>query len=123
MLGLIQSGALDSVHDVSDGGLAVALAEMAINGGIGARIAADAVHGQPHAFFFGEDQARYVVAVPRETSARVVAEATRAGVPMLMLGETGGVSLDLPGEAPLAVAELRAAFESWFPGYMEGSKP
>ncbi|MGO9740862.1 MAG: phosphoribosylformylglycinamidine synthase subunit PurL [Roseiarcus sp.] len=123
VLGLIQSGALDSVHDVSDGGLAVALAEMAINGGIGARIAADAVHGQPHAFFFGEDQARYVAAAPRETAERIVAEAANAGVPALELGETGGASLDLPGEAPLAIAELRAVFESWFPAYMEGSKP
>ena len=61
VLVLIAAGRVSAVHDVSDGGLAVALAEMAIASGIGATIDAAAVEGEPHGFFFGEDQGRYVV--------------------------------------------------------------
>jgi phosphoribosylformylglycinamidine synthase len=120
VLKLIESGALDSVHDVSDGGLAVALAEMAIAGNRGAKIEARAVSGLAHAFFFGEDSGRYVVAAPRATAERLIANAARAGVPALRLGVTGGSTLALSGEEPIAIAELRAAFESWLPAYMEG---
>jgi phosphoribosylformylglycinamidine synthase len=119
VLNLIEAGALDSVHDISDGGLAVALAEMAIAGNRGAKIEANAVSGLPHAFFFGEDSSRYVVAAPPATAERLVGEAAHAGVPALRLGSTGGSTLDLPGEAPIAIAELKAAFESWLPAYME----
>ena len=60
---LIHDNRVSAVHDLSDGGLAVALAEMAMAGGIGATIAAE---GLEHAFFFGEDQGRYVLtAAPR----------------------------------------------------------
>ena len=61
--GLIEIGRLDTVHDVSDGGLLVAIAEMALKGDIGADIGQASL---PDAvpFFFGEDQARYVIAAP-----------------------------------------------------------
>ena len=52
------------MHDVSDGGLLVALAEMAMASGIGAELEAPPL--TPHAFWFGEDQARYVLTVPRQ---------------------------------------------------------
>ena len=120
VLGLIESGAVDAVHDLSDGGLAVALAEMAIAGGVGARI--EAGDGLPHAFWFGEDQGRYIVAAPRGMAERVLSAAKSAGVPALKIGETGGESLTLADEAPLSLAEMRAAFESWLPGYMEGPR-
>ena len=75
------------MHDLSDGGLAVALAEMAIAGGIGASVES---LGPEHAFFFGEDQGRYVLTAPPAETAAIVAEAERAGVPLLRLGVTGG---------------------------------
>ncbi len=117
---LIRSGRVSAVHDVSDGGLAVALAEMAIAGGIGATIDRNAVEGSAHAFFFGEDQARYVLTARPEDCETLLAEARRAGVPAARLGTTGGRSLDLPGGAPVTIAALVEAFESWFPAYMDG---
>jgi len=106
------------VHDVSDGGLAVALAEMAMAGGIGATIDASAVAGEPHGFFFGEDQGRYVVTAALSDCDRLIADAARAGVPVLRIGAIGGPALTLADEAPIGVDELRAAFESWFPDFM-----
>jgi phosphoribosylformylglycinamidine synthase II len=117
---LIVDRRVGAVHDISDGGLAVALAEMAIAGGVGAQIKTS--EGAPHAFFFGEDQARYVVTVATAGAAALLADAARAGVPCLRLGETGGETLTLPGEAPISVADLRTAFESWFPAYMDGPR-
>jgi phosphoribosylformylglycinamidine synthase II len=120
--GLIRAGRLDTVHDCSDGGLAVAVAEMAIAGGIGLAIQErDVPSTVPlHAFLFGEDGARYVVTCPSDTLYDLRREAAEAGIPTWYLGMTGGTDLVLPGEEPIAVAALRSAHESWFPDYMAG---
>ncbi|MFN9162839.1 MAG: phosphoribosylformylglycinamidine synthase subunit PurL, partial [Alphaproteobacteria bacterium] len=94
--GLIEAGRLTTVHDVSDGGLAVALAEMAMSSGIGARVA-HAGAGSRTGFWFGEDQARYVLAVPAGDVERILSDAKLAGVPAVKLGETGGTSLQFDG--------------------------
>ncbi len=117
---LIQAGRLGAVHDLSDGGLAVALAEMAMAGGIGAVIEKSAVEGPAHAFFFGEDQARYVVTARAEDGEALLAEAHDAGIPAARLGTTGGRALELPGGPPIAIAALVEAFQSWFPAYTDG---
>ena len=62
--GMIHAGTATAVHDVSDGGLLIALAEMAIASGIGAQLLAAPAAIVPHAYWFGEDQARYIVTVP-----------------------------------------------------------
>src|SRR5204862_1869908 len=59
--GLIQAGEATQVHDLSDGGLAVAAAEMALASDIGVTLTATS-HGHAHPYLFGEDQARYLVA-------------------------------------------------------------
>ena len=117
---LIGDGKASAVHDLSDGGLAVALAEMAIAGGIGATIDAGAVVGLAHAFFFGEDQGRYVVTAKAEDAPAILAAAAKAGVAAARIGATGGDALALPGEAPITVAALRQAHETWLPHYMDG---
>ncbi|WP_374305962.1 phosphoribosylformylglycinamidine synthase subunit PurL [Methylocella sp.] len=118
--GLVLSGTARAAHDVSDGGLAVALAEMALAGGIGARVSPGP--GLPsHAFWFGEDQARYVVAVAASAASRVEKEARAAGVPVLRLGETGGTALTLGDGCSIVLEDLRAAFEGWLPSYMAGT--
>jgi phosphoribosylformylglycinamidine synthase len=114
---LIGEGTASAVHDVSDGGLAVALAEMAMASGIGATLAAAA---PPHAFWFGEDQARYVVTVPAGRAAAVMARAGQAGVPVRQLGTTGGDALTLGAERPILVKTLQQRFEGWLPAYMAG---
>ena len=113
---LIAGGRVSAVHDLSDGGLAVALAEMAIASGIGASVKS---LGPEHAFFFGEDQGRYVLTAPPAETAAIIAEAERAGVPLLRLGVTGGDSLKLGGAPPIALSKLRQAHESWLPDYMD----
>jgi phosphoribosylformylglycinamidine synthase len=111
---------VDTVHDCSDGGLAVALAEMAMAGGIGAGIG-EVEPGIPlHAFLFGEDQARYVLAVEPDRVPDILYAASAGGIPVALLGVTGGGSLHLPGEPAIPLGDLREAHEGWMPRYMAG---
>jgi phosphoribosylformylglycinamidine synthase II len=120
--GLIREKVTKTVHDVSDGGLAVALAEMAIaSGGIGAVLEPSPAEVLPYAYWFGEDQARYVVVVAASAIDDVLARAAAAGVPATHIGVTGGEALILPGERPLLIKGLTERFERWFPTYMSGT--
>ncbi len=121
--GLITAGVVTAVHDVSDGGLLVALAEMAMASGIGATLTAGPDDTPAHAYWFGEDQARYIVTVPAASAGQVIERARDAGVLVERIGVTGGDALSLPGERPLAVADLNRRFEGWLPGYMAGAEP
>jgi phosphoribosylformylglycinamidine synthase subunit PurL len=115
---LIHDGLLTAAHDVSDGGLLVAVAEMAIAAGIGAVLETSSAI-PAHGFWFGEDQARYVVTA--KNTQPVIERAKAAGVPLQILGATGGGVILLPGERPLRVADLKDRFEAWLPVYMAGS--
>ena len=117
---LILDRTASAVHDVSDGGLLVALAEMAIASHIGAVLDTAPDDVPSHAFWFGEDQARYVVTVPAGKVDTVLERARAASVPVWRLGVTGGATLALAGERPLPVADLRGKFEAWLPAYMSG---
>ncbi|WP_349368976.1 phosphoribosylformylglycinamidine synthase subunit PurL [Salinarimonas sp.] len=120
--GLIAEGVLDTVHDLSDGGLAVALAECCMGRGIGASIETlpEGASGPlpAHAALFGEDQGRYLVAVPADRLDALLARAAAAGVSAARLGETGGDALILPGSRAISVTSLKDAHESWLPAYM-----
>jgi len=115
---LIVSGQVDTVHDLSDGGLAVALAEMAMAGGVGAALPEVPAGLATHAYLFGEDQARYLLAVDAETAPDLLYSASAQGIDALVIGVTGGDTLTLPGGQTIAVAELREAHEGWLPAYM-----
>jgi phosphoribosylformylglycinamidine synthase subunit PurL len=117
---LIRAGRLSAVHDVSDGGVLVGIAEMALAGNRG--IALEAYDGPlpPHAFWFGEDQARYLAAFPPEHLHGILAAAEKAQVALRLLGRTGGDMVILPGEDPLPLADLRATYERWLPHFMQG---
>ena len=119
MRGLITAQRVTACHDLSDGGLGVALAEMAMAGGIGATIE-HLPAGPAHAALFGEDQARYLVTVPAARAEAILSEAKAAGVPALLLGSTASGSLTLPGESAISLADLRQAHDSWLPAYMAG---
>jgi len=116
---LIDASRVDAVHDLSDGGLAVALAEMAMASGIGAKLIME-LGVAPHGVLFGEDQARYLMTASSEDAGRIVADAIIAGVPAALVGVTGGDSVDLPGEAPVAIEKLVHAHEDWLPAFMAG---
>jgi phosphoribosylformylglycinamidine synthase subunit PurL len=117
---LILEGAVSAAHDLSDGGLLVALAEMAMAGNIGAELAGAPDDTAPHAYWFGEDQARYLVTLPHAQAEALLAKARAASVPAEQIGITGGDALAIDGERPLPVARLRDAFEGWLPAYMAG---
>jgi phosphoribosylformylglycinamidine synthase len=116
--GLIEQGRVDTCHDVSDGGVAVAIAEMALKGGIGAAVGqagiADAI-----AFWYGEDQARYLIAAPLAEAEKILAEARAAQITVAELGKTGGYALSIDSKDSVALAKLRAAHEGWFPDFMK----
>ena len=119
----IRAGQVSACHDVSDGGLYVAIAEMAMAGGIGAEIAVEprAAPGKIplHAWLFGEDQARYVVTTADPDSLLRAAEWGR--VSAARIGVTGGDSLTLVGTGAISINELIAAHESWMPDFMAQS--
>ncbi|MCI4662859.1 MAG: phosphoribosylformylglycinamidine synthase subunit PurL [Neomegalonema sp.] len=115
---LADKGWLTACHDLADGGLAMAAAEMALaSGGIGC-VLDDAPAGlAPFAWFFGEDQGRYLVTADAAHAAAVLELADAAGVPAQKIGETGGEMVTLGGSGAL-LTELKAAHEGWFAGWV-----
>ncbi len=105
---LIVEGKVTAVHDISDGGLLVALAEMALAGGIGASV--DAMTG---AFAFNESQGRYLVTVAPGV------ELDHAQVPFIRIGTTGGDALTV-GDGTVLLAALREASDGFFREWMVG---
>jgi len=115
----ILSGNVTAAHDVSDGGLLVAVAEMALAGNMGCALKIPAPANRRHAFLFGEDQARYVLSVSPEKADALIAAARSGNVPVLKLGTLGGKDIALEGYPMQTLAELCRAHENWFPAYME----
>jgi phosphoribosylformylglycinamidine synthase subunit PurL len=99
----VRGGELPSAHDVSEGGLACALAEMCVAGGIGARVSID----DDEAARFGEGPGGVIVAGPRE--------AVEALEGAIVIGEVGGDALDIDGVLSVPVRELRRAYEDAIP--------
>ena len=115
---LISHGLITACHDLSDGGLGIALAEMALAGGIGCEVRSPG--GADHETFFGEDQGRYVVTLADANGFDALTElSSGAGIAAPWIGETGGETVTLGG-SEVALADLRRAHEGWFPTYMGG---
>jgi len=115
--GLIAAGMLSACHDVSDGGLLVALAEMGYRHEIGANITFPASI-PAHAFAFGEDQGRYVLAVPADKAKAVLDAAAKAGVSITQLGVTQTGTLTVADHGSVSLAKLREQHEAWLPNFM-----
>jgi phosphoribosylformylglycinamidine synthase II len=116
--GMIHAGTATAVHDISDGGLLVALAEMAMAGHIGAVLDAAPNATVPHAWWYGEDQARYIVTVPEAELLGVLTKLKAVNVPCVRIGVTGGDTIAIAGEGMVSVKQLETKFESWLPAYM-----
>ena len=117
--GFISQGKVTACHDVSDGGILVAVAEMALSGSVGATIQVPEGEVPAHAWLFGEDQGRYIVTTADAKG--LLAAADKAGVPAMQIGITGADGLSLiGGEAETVLEELRQIHESWLPEYMAG---
>ena len=117
--GKILDGTIRACHDVSDGGLLIAVAEMALAGNVGARLLTHPSEIRGHAYWFGEDQARYVVAVANAEAFIKLADA--AGIPATRIGTSGGQELTLPDRGSISLAELRELHERFFPSWMDGN--
>ncbi|MER8479679.1 phosphoribosylformylglycinamidine synthase subunit PurL [Mesorhizobium sp. M1163] len=118
---LIASGVVTAAHDVSDGGIAVALAEMAMASGIGATIPR-LIGTDPIPVWFGEDQGRYLLTLsidPQSEAWDAIREQqSKLGIFAPWIGSTGGSELKLGEARAIPVSELTAAHESWFPRFM-----
>ena len=106
--GLINSAQLTAVHDVSDGGLAIAVVEMAMASELGATLSS-----LTHEQLFGEDQARYVVTARPADAEKIVASGNAVEI-----GKVTATQHVKFGTVTIAVSELKAAHEGWFPKYM-----
>ena len=116
---LIADGFVSAVHDVSDGGIAVALAEMAMAGGIGAELQANDAYTAAQ-WWFGEDQGRYIVTVPDPAAlntqlAKGTEDEDQARVGFRRIGTTGGNSL-----LGVSLTDMKTAHRSFFKDWMEG---
>ncbi len=115
--GLIEAGRVDTVHDVSDGGLLVAVTEMALAGNIGASVALP-VGVKKVPFLFGEDQGRYVLSVPAADLDRIRAEARAAKVSCVDIGRVLNTPFVEAASASVSLAVLRKGHESFLPQLM-----
>jgi phosphoribosylformylglycinamidine synthase len=114
--GLIADGLAACVHDLSDGGLACAAAELALANDLGVYLEPRAALAD-HIYLYAEDQARYLIAAPLEAAAAIYARAHAAGIAAEPVGAAGGDQIAFGAEG-IPIADLRALWEGWLPAYM-----
>jgi phosphoribosylformylglycinamidine synthase len=117
----ISRNEVTAAHDISDGGIAVALAEMALAGNFGADIQ---MYTDFDRSYFAEDQARYVLTIDEKTFDALLERAAAEGVQFHGIGRVRGVSLLFRADeghvrTKVSLADLRAAHESFFPKLMD----
>jgi len=110
---LITSGIVTACHDISDGGLLTAVAEMCLAGQRGV----DLDLGNEASELFGEDQGRYLVSTTSTSLAQILQEARTAKVPAKVIGVVGGDTLTLNSTDAISVSELTLIHERWFASY------
>ncbi|RUZ76962.1 phosphoribosylformylglycinamidine synthase subunit PurL [Mesorhizobium sp. M7A.F.Ca.US.006.01.1.1] len=119
---LIASGIVTAAHDVSDGGVAVALAEMTMASGIGATVPG-LVGTDPIPVWFGEDQGRYLLTLSIDPDSdewdAIRKQQSELGIFAPWIGSTGGSALKLGDARAIPASELSAAHEGWFPRFMD----
>ncbi len=117
----IENEMLTAVHDVSDGGLAISLAEMAMASGIGATVSQPVDDVPAHAILFGEDQGYYVVTCDNSVSDQIQVNAQNSGLFAVQIGTTGGKELTFEDITAITVVGMKTRHESWLPAYMAGA--
>ena len=117
--GQIRAGRLTACHDISDGGLACAAADMALASDCGIKLAHEGKTPPMHGFLFGEDQARYLIAAKKEDAIAILQDAKADEIPVQVVGLAGGTAITVNGAHPLELDRLRTAWEGWMPGLMD----
>ena len=120
---LIREAKVRAVHDVSDGGLIIAVAEMALAGNLGVQLFPYEGRLPSHAAWFGEDQGRYLLEAEPTLAEEIIERARLLALPARLVGRIGGTGISLMAEATLPLADLRTAHEAWLPGYMAAAVP
>ncbi|MFT4187000.1 MAG: phosphoribosylformylglycinamidine synthase subunit PurL [Aeromicrobium sp.] len=110
----INEGLVTSAHDLSDGGLAVALAESAFRHGVGVTVDLD----DPFVDLFSESSARALATVAEADHDVFVALAEKHGVELASIGRTGGDAVTVEGQFSLPVADLKAAWQATLPSVL-----
>jgi phosphoribosylformylglycinamidine synthase len=116
---LIKDGTVSACHDLSGGGLLVALAGMALAGNTGCQVSLPEGLSANPASLFGEDQARYLLTTSDPNA--ILSRAKNANVSSVALGTTGGTTLTVGGLPPISLEAMRDAHEGWLPNYMAAS--
>ncbi len=116
---LIRNRRVNAVHDLSDGGLAVAACEMAFGSGVGMALSAPP-SGKRHGWLFGEDQARYLLAVEKNSVNPVISTAKAKGISATIVGTVGGNRIQAADAFDVSLDKLLAANEAWLPNLMAG---
>lgn len=119
LLDAIKAGLVTAAHDISDGGLAITLAEMAIYGEKGATITVDELKGSIHEVLFSEAQSGVVITIDPKDVDTALSHFADAGVPSINLGRVLGANLLIDGIADLDVKEIYEIYEGVLPGMMD----
>ena len=115
---LIRMRRVNAVHDLSDGGLAIAACEMAFTNNIGVSLAGPPNMTKHHAWLFGEDQARYLLAVDEYSVNPIISTAKDKGMAAQIVGKIGGDRISAAGAFDVSLAGLREKHEAWLPDFM-----
>ena len=113
---LIEKKLTQSVHDVSDGGIALAIAEMCMAGTIGAKISTNLTGPERIKYLFGEDQARYIIEIKKEDFNNLVQMAKEQEISMTQLGSTNLEQFAID-EIKISVDEMIKLNNNWFYNY------
>jgi phosphoribosylformylglycinamidine synthase subunit PurL len=117
--GLISEGMIRACHDLSDGGLAIGLTDMAMASGIG--LAITLPEGlSPEAALLTEDQARYLIIIDPAKADHVFDALDTQGIPCAPIGQAGGCELAIQGLLAVDIDDLRASHEAWMPNWIGG---
>lgn len=118
LLGLIQTGHVQSAHDLSDGGLAISLVESSIFGNIGVSVSVDQLGGESLETLFSEAQSGVVVSVSADNAKMVTDWFAGSGVPCFKLGTVGGDKVTIGNVPAISVTELKSIYETAIPNAM-----
>ncbi len=108
------SGIVAAAHDISDGGIAITLTEMAMKSGIGVKVSVPS-DLDPFVFCFAESTGRAIAVVTSAHEAAFVASCAAAGLPATRLGEAGGDAVEIVGQFSASISELRLSHEATIP--------
>ena len=119
LLAAIKAGNIQAAHDVSDGGLSIAIAEMCIYGKKGAKVSLDAVGGVTHDVLFSEAQSGVVISVKSDLKETVQKHFAEFEIPALELGVVEGDALVIDGVGSFDIPEITKTYESVIPAAMD----